>query len=428
MPGEYAAIGRPLGPDPWKQTDIIAIAGLVGGIFGKGGGEELSWALLLQDFQRRFGRARGTRLWRDFLAAHDPDAPTTVHRGRFPYETLPRRVARGSVAMPDPGSHEPERVLVDGVANPPNELQPSSVTGLKGILGPRSLPRGNSNALLVSARESASGRPIAVFGPQTSYFAPQILMEQDIHGPGIDARGASFPGVNLYVQLGRGRDYAWSATSAGQDNIDVFAVDLCEPGGAAARKASMHYVFRGRCEPIEVLERRNSWTPNAADSTPAGSQTLRALRTKLGIVIARAAIGGTPVAYVRLRSTYFHEVDSAGGFADFNNPDRMRSARDFQRAAYRIGYTFNWFYADDRQISCRSARGTSGRASTRTGSPPATRRSPSTRGSSTRATSRAGTTSRRRARRARRRTSTPPSTAASRSTTASGARSAAPGR
>ena len=68
-----------------------------------------------------------------------------------------------------------------------------------------------------------------VAGPQVAYFNPQILMEEDVHAPaaagrpGIDARGASFLGLNLYVQLGRGRDYAWSATSAGQDIIDTFA-------------------------------------------------------------------------------------------------------------------------------------------------------------------------------------------------------------
>ena len=68
-------------------------------------------------------------------------------------------------------------------------------------------------------------------GPQVSYYSPQILMEEDIHGPGIDADGAAFPGVNLYVELGHGRDYAWSATSAGQDIVDTFAVPLCSPGG-----------------------------------------------------------------------------------------------------------------------------------------------------------------------------------------------------
>ncbi|MEA2283328.1 MAG: hypothetical protein QOK21_3935, partial [Solirubrobacteraceae bacterium] len=63
-------------------------------------------------------------------------------------------------------------------------------------------------------------------------------MEEDVHAPaapglpGIDARGATFTGINLHVQLGRGRDYAWSATSAGQDIIDTYAVDLCDPSGA----------------------------------------------------------------------------------------------------------------------------------------------------------------------------------------------------
>ena len=42
---------------------------------------------------------------------------------------------------------------------------------------------GGSNALLVSGRESQGGNPVAVFGPQTSYFAPQLLIEQDAHAP-----------------------------------------------------------------------------------------------------------------------------------------------------------------------------------------------------------------------------------------------------
>jgi acyl-homoserine lactone acylase PvdQ len=110
-------------------------------------------------------------------------------------------------------------------------------------------------------------------------------------------------------------------------------------------------MFRGQCLPIEVLHRTNSWIPNAADQTPPGTTTLVAQRTKLGLVIGRATINGRPVAYTRLRSTYFHEVDSAGAFSDFNNPDKIHNARDFQRAAYQIGYTFNWFYIDNRDIA-----------------------------------------------------------------------------
>jgi acyl-homoserine lactone acylase PvdQ len=176
-------------------------------------------------------------------------------------------------------------------------------------------------------------------------------MDIDVHAPTVDARGATFAGLGLYVLLGRGRDYAWSATSAGQDIIDTFAVELCEPGGAMPTLDSTHYSFRGECLPIEVLERRNSWAPSPADQSPPGSETLRAERTRLGLVTARATVGGKPVAYTKLRATYFHEADSALGFVDLNNPEAIRGPQDFQRAVAKIGFTFNWFYADHSHIA-----------------------------------------------------------------------------
>jgi acyl-homoserine lactone acylase PvdQ len=349
MPGEYAAIGRPLGPNSWKVTDVIATASLVGGIFGKGGGDELSSAEVLLAARKRFGRRAGYRVWGDFRSAEDPEAPVTARSGRFPYMKRPRS-PRG-VAIPNPGSVERADVVA-GAGAPAAGLGATD-----GVLAPLSLlrsrpgPVGASNALLVSARESEGGKATAVFGPQVAYFAPQILMEQAVHAPGIDARGAAFPGVNLYVQLGRGRDYAWSATSAGQDNIDTFAVPLCKPDGGRASLNSRHYRYRGRCRPIEVLTKTISWTPNAADQTPPGSETLRTERTKLGVVIARARVRGKPILYTKLRSTYFHEVESALGFSLFANPRYMTGPRRFQRAAHKINYTFNWFYVDRDHIA-----------------------------------------------------------------------------
>ena len=150
-------------------------------------------------------------------------------------------------------------------------------------------------------------------GPQVGYYVPQILMEEDLHGPGIDARGAAFPGVNLYVELGHGRDYAWSATTATSDNVDTFAEVLCQD--------DFHYRYHGKCLPMEKLEKPESWTPNAIDSTAAGSQTLTAYRTVHGIVFARGKVHGRKVAFVHQRSTYFHEADSAIGFAQLNEPE-----------------------------------------------------------------------------------------------------------
>jgi acyl-homoserine lactone acylase PvdQ len=350
QPGEYLALGHVFGADPWKTTDIIATASLVGGIFGKGGGQELTQMELRRSFIARFGARRGKTLWREWAAYEDPDAPTTVRNKVFRYQTPPKKAAKGGLAIADAGSLQKTRAVARGTGS---GAQPArgDASALPGLFSTRMRGQGMSNALVVSRKESASGHPVAVFGPQTSYFSPEILMEEDVHAPGIDARGAAFPGVNLYVQLGRGQDYSWSATSAGQDIIDTFAVDLCEPDGSAPTIASMHYLFRGQCLPIEVLNRTNSWTPNLADSTPAGSELLRAERTKLGIVNGRATIKGKPVIYTSLRTTYQHEVDSARGFSDFNNPDKMRNAQDFQKAASKIGYTFNWLYADDRDIA-----------------------------------------------------------------------------
>jgi len=351
MPGEYVAINKPLGPDNWTCRDVVATASLVGGIFGKGGGRELDSALVVQLAKQKFGRKAGKKVWADFRNAEVKGAPTTVHRKRFPYEVVPRKRIRG-VALPDPGTLQRAEVLSGTTASEPSGDGLGGLLGpLGGLLGDTPLRAGASNALLVSAREAENGRPVAVIGPQVAYFAPQILMEQDVHAPTIDARGAAFPGVNLFVQLGRGRDYAWSATSAGQDLIDTFSVPLCNTAGGPPSLNSNGYVFKGRCEPFEALTRTNSWTPSPADQTPAGTDTLTAQRTKLGIVIGRARVRGRPVAFTKLRATYFHETDSALGFSMFNNPDAINNPRDFQRAAHLINYTFNWFYVDDKNIA-----------------------------------------------------------------------------
>ena len=102
LPGEYAALGHPEGPQPWKEADLIATASLVGGIFGKGGGEELAWTQVADALQKRFGKRKGLRAFRDFRSAQDPESPTTVLGKRFPYQRTPKRPR--AVARPDRGS------------------------------------------------------------------------------------------------------------------------------------------------------------------------------------------------------------------------------------------------------------------------------------------------------------------------------------
>lgn len=335
-PGEYTLLGKPM--EPWKVTDVIAIASLVGGIFGKGGGNELNSALTMQAFVERMGKKAGRKAWLGFRAKNDPEAPTTIAK-KFPYETRSAFASKG-LALPDKNTVR----FTPTTAGASASVSAADPESLGERLQKAIQSAGHaSNWELVSAKKSATGHPIAVMGPQVGYFVPQILMEEDLHGPGIDARGASFAGVNLYVQLGHGRDYAWSATSAGSDNVDTFAEVLC--------KDNFHYRYRGKCLAMEKLEKTESWTPNAIDSTPAGSQTLVAYRTVHGIVFARAKVKGKKVAYVKQRSTYFHEADSVIGFGQLNEPGVVTGVAGFKQAVRNINFTFNWAYVDSNDIA-----------------------------------------------------------------------------
>ena len=332
-PGEYTVLGKPM--ETWKPTDVVAIASLIGGVFGRGGGAELASAETMQAFEARFGRKAGRKAWLGFRSKNDPETPTTIGK-RFPYETRSAFAKRG-LALPDPRSVRttPIATASGGTAS----------GGGFGAAIARALREAGhaSNWELVSAKHSANGHPIAVMGPQVGYFVPQILMEEDLHGPGIDARGAAFAGVNLYVELGHGRDYAWSATTATSDNTDTFAEVLC--------RDKFHYRYRGKCKAMEKLVKSESWTPNALDSTEAGSQTLTAYRTAHGIVFARGKVGGRKVAFVRQRSTYFHEADSVVGFAQLNEPGFLTGVSRFKKAVSNIGFLFNWAYADSEHIA-----------------------------------------------------------------------------
>ncbi|WP_326556967.1 penicillin acylase family protein [Micromonospora sp. NBC_01796] len=354
-PGEYVltghldAITNAGGPVRFEMTDLIAIAGVVGGLFGGGGGTEMQSALVRIAARAKYGPVEGDRVWAAFRAENDPEAVLTLHDGQsFPYGGASPDAP--SVVLPDAGTSRVEPVVTGQTGSAtsntggPSELA-AALSGL--TITPAS--RGMSNAAVISAEHSSTGHPVAVFGPQTGYFSPQLLMVQELQGPGISARGAAFAGINLYVLLGRGQDYAWSATSSNQDITDTYAVPLCTTDGSAPTLASNRYRFRGQCLAMEELSHVNSWTPSVADGTPAGSYRIIAWRTALGLVSWRGNVGGQPYAFTSLRSTYRHEADSAIGFQMFNDPAAMGSAAAFKESAATIGYAFNWFYVNSTE-------------------------------------------------------------------------------
>jgi len=356
-PAEYALLQKT--PQPWTRADVVYVASLVGGIFGKGGGQEAANAKWLQQLTKQFGATKGQGIYNDLREKNDPQAPTTA-TVRTPYggsDTV--HPGRPGVALPDLGGKTAPgtgSVLASSAAAPATPALGALPTDEKIDLpmGSIDVPlrhHGMSNAVLVGRSHTTTGKPLTVFGPQTGYFTPQLLTEEVLNGPGIKARGVSFAGTNLIVQLGRGVDYAWSATSASNDLVDTVVERLCNTNGSAPTVSSLGYRVGSTCKPMRRDVHTETTTPGAGSTNPPKTYQFLVLRTRHGIVQQRTTVHGRPVAVVLQRSTYGHEVDSAIGFARFNNPSYVHDAASFQKAANGIDYTFNWFYTDNRDIS-----------------------------------------------------------------------------
>ena len=183
MPGEYPLLGHPDGPEDWKVTDVISIASLVAGIFGKGGGGEVSSALVLEEARSGSASGPGKRSGRTSAAPTTPRRRPRSAARRFPYMPVPKRA---KPALPDPGTTEAAEVVAATTASarPQSGRRAASCPTSATCSGSLREMDGASNALLVSRREAKGGRPLAVFGPQVSYYTPQILIELEIHAPG----------------------------------------------------------------------------------------------------------------------------------------------------------------------------------------------------------------------------------------------------
>ena len=214
-------------------------------------------------------------------------------------------------------------------------LDDGSFTG-----APLAAPAFASNALLVGAKRSETGHPLFVAGPQVGYFFPEFFAEMELTGAGFAVRGAVFPGVP-FVLIGRGPDFAWSATSSQADNVDLFVETLCDD--------DRHYLYRGQCEPM-----RRFFVGHAegAGAARPGGLVLRDAPTGRSSATRRSAGSAS-----RSRCSARHVVASCSRCARSTTSTRVAcdSAKDFLSTMNGVEFSFNWFYADDRDIALFSS-------------------------------------------------------------------------
>ena len=268
--------------------------------------------------QQKLGATKGLSVWNDLREHMDAETPATVATP-FPYDNGPTGIGAGNVPI-DAGSFQP---VVAGA-------------------GPLQHRQLMSNALLIGAKRSANGHPIFVAGPQVGYYSPEILMELDLHGGGLNARGVAFPGLGFYLQIGRGPDYAWSATSASSDVIDEFAETLCGNG-------STQYSYKGQCRDMGTFD---AGTLKGQNGAPDAELTYHT--TVHGPVVGYATSNGKRVAISLDRSTRGRELLAALPFEALST-GAVHSPQQFFNTMSSFELTFNWFYADSKHIATYSS-------------------------------------------------------------------------
>ena len=403
MPVEYNAFPLPVGPNQWTMEDIGAIGALIGSQLGGGGGAEVSNTRAYEALVKTYGTTAARQIFDDLHAANDPESPTTIDRS-FPYESRAQRDP-ASVALIDNWPSDPNgctqtRIPPAGIASGgAAPLIPAPVIGSSGmspelrarigaaatksaldIVRAVNFKKHASNAQVVNAADSASGHPIADFGSQAAYWMPEIWMEMDVHAPDWNTRGFQFPGTGVFIEIGRGKDFAWSATSAGSDNIDQRADVLCDPNPPpgrtpveAATAASTSYWYSGKMtggvfKCLPMVEKQLQYpvppSPGTLPNIPpngsgtgdvwTGLETFKVERTihddGMAIVQGRttATLNGrtVQVAVTTQRTNFMHELDQAIGFEQWNSDTAVHDAKSFIAAAQNVDTTFNWFYVD----------------------------------------------------------------------------------
>jgi acyl-homoserine lactone acylase PvdQ len=327
MPAEYPGQGLQL--QDWEPVDTVGVVILQLRQFGETAGAELRNAAVYQQLTKRLGARAGTKLFRDLLLVNDTTAYPTIPRseGTFPSQRF-GKVNPRAVAIPDNAKQLVTR-------------QAAEDARVKETLKALRLQMPASNFLAVAPSESETGNSLEFGAPQVGYTIPQFFMEIDVHSPSFDFRGPALPGASLVVPLGRGIDYAWSLTTGFSDAVDTRAERLCERDGRPTTNSNS-YLYKGRCRPMEA--RTETINVKGTDSVRQ-----RIYRTVHGPVVARATVGGKPVALVRERFFWKQELATVPALFKINS-NSMSSVEEFRDAVSGFTVSFNAVYADNEHI------------------------------------------------------------------------------
>jgi penicillin amidase len=320
LPGEFAATG--VLPDDWGVLELVRIGVFLARTVPSGDGEELRNVRAL--------RALGSRWFDRLLPLRVPGQVPTIPRSEGVFPSNPgrtraqeRRAFRRSAvyarSLRLPGE--------DGAA-------PAATRSARAGIG----RTGGSNMWAI---RGSDGGASLFNGPQLGFSIPELFIELELHGPGVDVRGATAPGAPV-IATGHNGHVAFGVTSGLTDDDDVYVEELV---------GEESYRFRGETRQMECRNETFSYRPPpsellglAGGTVPdlsTGTHVERICRTVHGPVQARAG----DVAYSRRYAIWGREAETLVGLAAANN---ARSVHDVDRAMDLVSWNENFMAADDQ--------------------------------------------------------------------------------
>ena len=348
LPAEYVLLTSL--PEPISEIDILAAGVLMTRQVASDGSYEMKTVEALKALQDMHGKELARDILQDVLWIDDPKAAVTIPASEGTFgnigtpagereaafnaladfaQTLPLELAEGAGTgdYPEPAGLP---ILKQQVENPAAQAARNVIEYMRNL-------HGGSYMAIVTAEKSANGMPLLINGPQLGYGYPSLLVELEVHGGGIHARGATVPGLPV-IGIGYNEHVAWGVTTGYSKTIDSFIEDTSVGDGPN------EYLHNGDVKTMDCREETVNYreAPQGVPVLPPLlSESFEVCRTVHGPVVARSDDGNfaRSVQY----AMWMREVETIEGIIGWQT---ARNYSEFKAAMEMVTWNENTMMID----------------------------------------------------------------------------------
>ncbi len=265
LPPEFHILG--IKPGLWTPQDSVGWSIMMALDLGGNWGSEIArlsaarvlstdrlWQMYpVYEGEKPAATADLAKVYRDLgvYAAAKPVAPKTAQAD----QNATINVANNAHDRSTNGQNDSQNTVLKGLLSNPSAQQLAAWAADLGT-GDAAVEGKGSNNWVLGASRSASGKPMLANDPHLGLSSPAIWYFARLKAPGLDAIGATLPGLPGVI-LGRNARVAWGFTNVGPDVQDVY-IERVNPANPAQYQTPDGFAnFSVRQESIAVKGQGN---------------------------------------------------------------------------------------------------------------------------------------------------------------------------